>query len=62
VIPVPHIQGTYDLFLGEMVAARADAEAFRDGHWISEDGTPRSIPYIAGGNFFETGGAFEVKK
>lgn len=62
VIPEPHIQGTYDLFLGEVVAAWADADAFRNGHWIFEEGTPRSIHYIAGGNFFETGGAFEVKK
>lgn len=62
VIPEPHIQGTYDLFLGEVVAAWADADAFRDGHWAVEEGTPRSIHYIAGGNFFETGEAFEVKK
>ncbi|OWW20713.1 flavin reductase family protein [Noviherbaspirillum denitrificans] len=62
VIPEPHIQGTYDLFLGEVVAAWADPAAFRDGHWIFEEGTPRSIHYIAGGNFFETGEAFEVKK
>jgi len=62
VIPEPHIQGSYDLFLGEVVAAWADPAAFRNGHWIFEEGTPRSIHYIAGGNFFETGEAFEIKK
>ena len=62
VLPEPHIQGAYDLFLGEVVAAWADRDAFRNGHWVFEEGAPRSIHYIAGGNFFETGEAFEVKR
>lgn len=62
VIAEPHIQQRYDLFLGEIVAAWADPRAFRDGHWVFEEGTPRSIHYIAGGNFFETGPAFEVDR
>ena len=62
VIPEPHIQEKYDLFLGEVVAAWADAAAFRNGHWSFEEGAPRSIHYIAGGNFFETGDAFDVRK
>jgi len=62
VIPEPHIQGSYDLFLGEVVAAWADPEVFRNGHWVFEEGSARSIHYIAGGNFFETGQSFEVKK
>jgi flavin reductase (DIM6/NTAB) family NADH-FMN oxidoreductase RutF len=62
VIAEPHMQERYDLFLGEVVAAWADPAAFRDGHWTFEDGSPRSIHYIAGGNFFETGEAFDVKK
>lgn len=62
VIAEPHIQRQYDLFLGEVVAACADARAFNDGHWSFEEGAPRSIHYIAGGNFFETGAAFEVDK
>lgn len=60
VIPEPHNQDRYDLFLGEVVAAWADPRAFRDGHWQFEPGTSRSLHYIAGGNFFETGEAFEV--
>lgn len=60
VIPEPHIQQTYDLFLAEIVAAWSDPRAFRDGHWVFDGNGPRSIHYVAGGHFFETGGAFEV--
>ncbi len=60
-IPEPHIQETYDLFLGEVVAAWADPAAFTHGHWNPEQGGRRSIHYVAGGHFFETGAAFEVK-
>ncbi|MBK4735464.1 flavin reductase family protein [Noviherbaspirillum pedocola] len=62
VIPEPHIQDTYDLFLGEVVAAWADPAAFSDGHWTEEQGGRRSIHYIASGHFFETGPAFEAEK
>ena len=61
-IPEPHIQDRYDLFLGEVVAAWADVQAFRNGHWVFEEDSARSIHYIAGGNFFQTGEAFEVEK
>ncbi|VVE60903.1 flavin reductase [Pandoraea captiosa] len=64
VIPEPHNQDRYDLFLGEVVAAWADSRAFRDGHWQPAPDAGhewRSLHYIAGGNFFETGEAFEVK-
>ncbi len=61
VIPEPHNQQRYDLFIGEIVAAWADPRAFKDGHWSFEPDTPRSIHYIAGGNFFETGVSFEVE-
>ena len=59
-IPEPHIQETYDLFLAEVVAAWADPAAFRDGHWQMEEGGKKSIHYVAGGHFFEIGNAFEV--
>lgn len=62
VIPEPHVQATYDLFLGEVVAAWAAPEAFSNGHWNIGEGGRRSIHYIAGGHFFETGAAFEVDK
>lgn len=59
-IPEPHIQQTYDLFLGEVVAAWADPAVFRDGHWNVEPGGKKSIHYVAGGHFFEIGDAFEA--
>lgn len=60
-IPEPHIQQAYDLFLGEVVAAWADPDAFEDGHWKPGQGGRRSIHYVAGGHFFETGEAFEIE-
>jgi flavin reductase (DIM6/NTAB) family NADH-FMN oxidoreductase RutF len=62
VIPEPHIQATYDLFLAEVVAAWADPAAFADGHWKVDQGGKRSIHYIAGGQFFETGAAVGIRK
>ena len=61
VLSEPQVQERYDLFIGEIVAAWADARAFANGHWVFEEGMPRSIHYVAGGNFFETGEAFEIK-
>lgn len=59
-IPELHIQQTYDLFLGEVVAAWADPAVFDGAHWTMEEGGKRSIHYVAGGHFFETGDAFDV--
>ncbi len=60
VIPEPHIQQTYDLFLGEVIAAWADPAAFSDGRWHFPDEQLRSIHYQAGGSFFATGDPFTV--
>lgn len=61
-IPEPAIQGRYDLFIGEVVAAWADERVFRDGHWLFEtaDPTLRSLHYIAGGHFYTIGDAIDV--
>ena len=61
VIPEPHNQQCYDLFIGEVVAAWADDRAFRDGHWDFRDDSLRTLHYVAGGNFFVTGEAIEVQ-
>lgn len=60
VIPEPHIQQTYDLFLGEVLAAWADADVFSGGRWHFPDGDRRSIHYISGGAFFATGDEFKA--
>ena len=60
VIPEPHIQNTYDLFLGEVVAAHADSRVFSDSHWHFEGHDDlRTIHHIAGGNFFAIGEALK---
>lgn len=60
VIEEPHIQRTYDLFLGEVVAAWADPAMYSDGRWHFPEQGKRSIHYVSGGQFFATGEAFEV--
>jgi flavin reductase (DIM6/NTAB) family NADH-FMN oxidoreductase RutF len=63
VIPEPHNQNRYDLFIGEVVAAWADPRVFRDGHWQVDASTApalRTLHYVAGGHFFALGEAFEV--
>ena len=57
VIPEPHIEQTYDLFIGEVVQAWADERVFRDGHWEFDSADPslRSLHYVAGGQFYVIG-------
>lgn len=62
-IPEPHVQDTYDLFIGAIVAAWADRSVFADGHWMYETADPalRSLHYIAGGHYYAIGEAFEAR-
>ena len=62
VIPEPHNQQTYDLFIGEVVGAWADTRVFRNGHWEFADADPslRSLHYVAGGQFYAIGESFVV--
>jgi len=56
VIPEPHNQDTYDLFIAEVVAAYADERAFSDGRWHFEGHDDlRTIHHAAGGSFFAAG-------
>lgn len=63
-VPEPHNQQAYDLFIGEVVGAWSDTRAFRDGHWHLQDADPawRSLHYIAGGHFYATGEALPVQE
>ena len=56
-IPEPHNQQAYDLFIGEVVGAWADTHAFMHGHWRFEQADPkwRSLHHVAGGHFYATG-------
>jgi flavin reductase (DIM6/NTAB) family NADH-FMN oxidoreductase RutF len=62
-IPEPHNQERYDLFIGEVVGAWSDTRVFSDGHWHFENADPglRSIHYVAGGHFYAIGEAMHVK-
>ncbi|WP_051412794.1 flavin reductase family protein [Methylophilus sp. 5] len=56
IIPEPHTQNTYDLFIAEVVAAHADERVFSDGRWHFEGhDNLRTIHHIAGGVFYATG-------
>ena len=61
-IPEPHNQTAYDLFIGEVVGAWADTRVFSDGHWHFETANPawRSLHYIAGGHYYATGEALDI--
>jgi flavin reductase (DIM6/NTAB) family NADH-FMN oxidoreductase RutF len=63
-IPEPHNQQTYDLFIGEVVAAWADARVFRDGRWQFENADPswRSLHHVAGGQFYAIGEPLSVQE
>lgn len=62
VVPEPHNQQQYDLFIGEVVAAWADKRVFRDGHWQFETADPqwRSLHYVAGGQYYAIGAALRA--
>lgn len=63
-IPEPHNQTTYDLFIGEVVAAWADSRVFSAGRWHFDDAPAslRSLHYVAGGQFYATGASVLVEK
>lgn len=56
-IPELRNQQSYDLFIGEVVAAWADERVFNNGRWHFEDADPswRSLHHVAGGNFYAIG-------
>ena len=62
-IPEPHNQQRYDLFIGEVTAAWADSRVFANGHWTYDAETPaelQTLHYVAGGTFLSIGAAFNV--
>ena len=60
VIAEPHNQQAYDLFIGEVIAAQADDQVFRDGHWDMSNDELRTLHYLSGGTFFATGDAINL--
>ena len=63
VLPEPHNQKTYDLFIGEVVGAWADSRVFSGGHWHFEDAPDalRTLHYVAGGQFYVIGDSLNLR-
>ena len=57
VLPEPHVQAAYDLFIVEALAAFAEDTAFQNGRWVFADASQRTLHHVAGGNYFVTGEA-----
>jgi flavin reductase (DIM6/NTAB) family NADH-FMN oxidoreductase RutF len=56
-VPEPHNQQAYDLFIGDVTAAWADERVFSDGRWHFDKAPDdlRTIHHVAGGQFFVSG-------
>lgn len=62
VLPEPHNQETYDLFIAEVVAAWADERVFSQGRWHFDDAPDelRTLHHVAGGHFYAIGDAVKL--
>ncbi|MDE1166496.1 MAG: flavin reductase family protein [Pseudomonas sp.] len=61
-LPEPHNQGQYDLFVAEVVSAQADERVFRDGHWdFAGHDQLRTLHHVAGGHFLVIGDGIDGK-
>lgn len=63
-IPEPHNEQSYDLFIGEVVAAYADERVFDGGHWLFEKipDELKTLHYVAGGRYYLDGKAVDTKR
>lgn len=63
VIPEPHVQQAYDLFVAEVVAAHADDRVFANGRW-RDDIPPglATLHHVGGGRFFCAGSPVQARR
>jgi flavin reductase (DIM6/NTAB) family NADH-FMN oxidoreductase RutF len=63
VLPEPQVQQRHDLFLGEVLAAQADARVFSAGRWhfAPEHEALRTLHHIAGGAFFSVADPLQAR-
>ncbi|MBE2984968.1 flavin reductase family protein [Campylobacter sp. RM9344] len=63
-ISEPHNEQTYDLFIGQVVAAYADDRIFDGGHWKFESVPDelKTLHYVAGGQYYLDGKAINTKR
>lgn len=54
---IPEAHKSYDLFIGEALAAWSDERVFRNGHWQFDHAPDelRTLHYVAGGQFYAIG-------
>ena len=63
IIPEPHIQDSYDLFLADVVAAHADSRVFSEGRWHFDGHDDlRTLHHVAGGFFFSPDDGVAVQR
>ncbi|MFM9921982.1 flavin reductase family protein [Variovorax sp. H27-G14] len=61
-LPEPHIQTRYDLFLAEVIAAQADSRVFANGRWnFTGHDELRTLHHVAGGHFIVDGDAVDAR-
>lgn len=62
VVPNEFNEKTHDLFIGQAVAAWADAKVFSQGHWHFPEQCEecRTLHYVAGGHFHTIGKAHDI--
>lgn len=60
-LPEPHNQHTYDLFIGQIEAAWADERVFSQGRWHFDTAPDdlRTIHHVAGGQFIVAGASVQ---
>ncbi len=60
-LPEPHNQQAYDLFIGQVEAAWADERVFRQGRWHFDEAPDdlRTLHHVAGGQFIVAGGTVQ---
>jgi flavin reductase (DIM6/NTAB) family NADH-FMN oxidoreductase RutF len=61
VVPEPHMQERYDLFVADVVAAWADDASFRDGLWRFERPEDRTLHHLSSGAFITSGDIVQAK-
>ena len=58
---IPDASQRFDIIMGEVVAAYSDAALYSDNRWhFGDDPLERTLHYVAGGQFFATGEAFQL--
>ena len=59
---IPDASQRLDIFIAEVVAAYSNAQVYSNNRWhFGEDPLHRTIHYVAGGQFFATGEAFQTE-